>query len=299
MSKDDRLVAGLELGGTKSIALIARGRNVVASARFPTGEPVATLTALGDQLERWHSEHGAFEAIGIGSFGPVGLDRSRGDYGHITATPKPGWAGTDVVGAFAQRFAVPIAFDTDVAGAALAEHRWGAAQGCAVAVYLTVGTGIGGGVIVHGEPVHGLIHPELGHVRVRRAPGDDFAGICPFHGDCLEGLASGPAIAARTGMAGEAIGDDHPVWTNVAGEMAELMATLMVILSPERILIGGGVFQLRASLIATIRARTEALLGGYLSGVGAAELAGIITVPALGDMAGPLGAIALGYRVLA
>lgn len=293
MNDGDRLVAGIELGGTKTIALIARGREIIARERFPTETPAQTLGAIGDRIEAWRAEHGEPEALGIASFGPVGLDRARADYGHITSTPKPGWRQVDVVGHFAARFGWPVGFDTDVAGAALAEYRWGAAQGCAVAIYLTIGTGIGGGVIVNGRPVHGLVHPELGHVRVRRAPGDDFAGVCPFHGDCLEGLASGPAIAARAGMNGADVGDDHVLWEQVTGELAEAMAALMLTLSPQRILIGGGVFQHRQALLAKVHARTAALLNGYVAGVGARELADIIMAPGLGEMAGPLGAVAL------
>lgn len=295
MTDETRLVAGIELGGTKSIALVARGREIVEIRRIPTAEPGSTLDALSAQLDAWQGAHGRVEAIGIGSFGPIGLDRDRADYGHITSTPKPGWANVDVVGHFARRFGVPVGFDTDVAGAALAEYRWGAGQGCDVVLYLTIGTGIGGGVVVHGAPVHGLVHPELGHLRVRRSPGDGFAGVCPFHGDCLEGLAAGPAIAARTGMAGADIDDDHPVWVLVADELAEAMAMLMLTLSPRRILIGGGVFQHRQQLFARVRARTADLLGGYVAGVGAAELGDIIRAPGLGDKAGPLGAVALAY----
>lgn len=295
MTDETRLVAGIELGGTKSIALIARGREIVGIARMPTAEPGPTLAALSAQIDAWQDVHGPVKAIGIGSFGPIGLDPGRADYGHITSTPKPGWANVDVVGHFAARFAAPIGFDTDVAGAALAEYRWGAAQGCDVLLYLTIGTGIGGGVAVGGAPVHGLVHPELGHLRVRRAAGDGFAGVCPFHGDCLEGLASGPAIAARTGMSGADIDDEHPVWALVTDELAEAMALLMLTLSPQRILIGGGVFQHRQKLFDRLRARTAELLGGYVAGVGSAELADIIRAPGLGDRAGPLGAIALAY----
>lgn len=296
MSDDDRLVAGIELGGTKAIALIARGREIIARERFPTEAPAVTLEAIGDRLEAWQADHGRPAALGIASFGPLGLDRMRADYGHVTSTPKPGWRDTDLVGHFGRRFGVPIGFDTDVNGAALAEYRWGAAQGCDVAAYWTIGTGIGAGLVIGGEPVHGLVHPELGHLRVRRAPGDDFAGVCPYHRDCLEGLASGPAIGARTGMDGAAIGDDHRVWDLVTGELAEAMAMLMLTVSPQRILIGGGVFQHRQPLLARIRARTAELLNGYVAGVGEAELADIIAPPGLGDLAGPLGAIALAYR---
>lgn len=293
---ENRLVAGIELGGTKAIVLIARGRDVLASARFPTETPDRTLAAVGDRLEGWRAEHGPVEAIGIASFGPLGLDPDRPDYGRITTTPKPGWQQVDLVGHFAARFGVPIGFDTDVAGAALAEHRWGAGRGDRVLVYLTVGTGVGGGVLIDGRPVHGLIHPEPGHLRVRRDEGDAFAGVCPIHGDCLEGLISGPAIAARTGMPGDRIGDDDPVWGSVAAEMAEALAMLMLTLSPQRILIGGGVFHKRERLFASLRVRVARLLGGYLAGIGEAELADIVVPPGLGDMAGPLGAVALAYR---
>lgn len=295
---DDRLVAGIELGGTKSIALIARGREIVAEARFPTEAPSTTIEALGGQLDVWAGEHGKPEALGIASFGPVALDRSRADYGHITSTPKQGWADTDLVGHFAKRLGVPIGFDTDVAGAALAEHRWGAAQGASVAVYLTIGTGVGAGVLVDGAPVHGLIHPEFGHVRVRRTADDSFAGVCPYHGDCLEGLVSGPALTERAGKAGTELSDDDAVWTSILRELAEAMALLMMTLSPQRILIGGGVFQHRARLFAALHKRTAELLNGYLVGVDAARLAGIITPPGLGDRAGPLGAIALAYSAV-
>jgi len=292
---ENRLVAGIELGGTKCIALIARGREIIECARFPTEAPAVTLNALSGQLAAWQDRHGTAEALGIASFGPVGLNRDRADYGRITSTPKPGWVDTDVVGHFARHFGVPIGFDTDVAAAALAEYRWGAAQGCRVAVYLTIGTGVGGGVVVDGKPVHGLIHPEIGHLRVRRAAGDGFAGVCPFHGDCLEGLVSGPAITARAGKPAMELDVDDPIWTAVAAELAEAMAMLMLTLSPQHILIGGGVLQHRPRLFAAIHARTAELLNGYIAGVGTEELATIITPPGLGARAGPLGAVALGY----
>ncbi|WP_157217424.1 ROK family protein [Flavisphingomonas formosensis] len=296
MIEKDRLVAGCELGGTKSIVLIARGAEILAQARLPTAEPESTLAALRGRLAAWQEEFGPVSAIGIASFGPVGLDRNRADYGHITSTPKPGWANVDVAGTFARGFGVPVAFDTDVAGAGLAEYEWGAAQRCDAVVYLTIGTGIGGGVIIRGEPVHGLIHPEIGHVRVRRAAGDGFRGICPFHGDCLEGLASGPALAARAGAPGDTLPDDHPLWDAVVSELAELVAMLLLTLSADRILIGGGVVGGRPTILSRIRAETVRLLGGYLVGIDEASLARIVMAPGLGDRAGPLGAIALAYR---
>jgi fructokinase len=234
----------------------------------------------------------------VASFGPIALDTRRPDYGTIRSTPKPGWSGVDVRGYFARRFPVPIGFDTDVAGAALAEGRWGAGGDARVLVYLTIGTGIGGGVTVDGRAVHGLVHPEIGHLRVRRAPGDHFAGVCRFHGDCIEGLVSGPAIAARAGKAAEAIPADDPVWTAVADELAELMALLILTLSPERILLGGGVGYGRAFLLPAIRKQTATLLNGYIARITPDVLETTIAAAGLGDEAGPLGAIALALDAL-
>ena len=298
MGATDKLVAGIELGGTKGIALVARGTEILEMARVPTTAPDETLARLGDVIAGWRAQHGQPAALGIASFGPVGLDRSRDDYGHITRTPKPGWSNSDVAGYFARRLGLPIAFDTDVNGAALAEYRWGAARGCDVAIYITIGTGVGGGLVVAGVPVHGLIHPEIGHFRVRRTGRSSFSGICPFHGDCVEGLISGPALAARTGIAGERIPADHPVWDEVASELGEAMATLLAVLSPQRIMIGGGVFQNRSDVLATVRRRTAAILRGYPAGVDETRLEAIIVPPGLGDRAGPLGAVALAYSIL-
>lgn len=216
----------------------------------------------------------------------------------MTTTPKPGWSRVDLVGHFAQRFNVPIGFDTDVAGAGLAETLWGAAKGCGVVVYLTVGTGVGGGVVIGGRPVHGRIHPEIGHLRIRRDPGDPFAGVCPFHGDCVEGLVSGPAIAARAGAPAESLADDDPVWARVADDLAELAAILVLTLSPERILIGGGVAAARPFLPPMIRSRVAGRLAGYVAGLSEAALARMIRAPGLGGRAGPLGAIALGRSAM-
>jgi fructokinase len=298
VSADDPLIAGVELGGTKGVALIARGREILARSRRPTQAPEKTLGALADDIATWSIEHGPIDALGIASFGPIGLDPARGDFGSITRTAKPGWSGARVFEAFRERFAVPIGWDTDVAGAALAETMWGAGLGQAVVVYLTIGTGIGGGLVVDGRPVHGLVHPEMGHLRVRRAPGDDFAGICPFHGDCAEGLASGPAIAARAGAPAETLPEDHPVWPLVAGELAELAYSLILTLSPNRILIGGGVTTGKPFLLPLIRAEVERRLGGYVAGLTAEALATIVRAPALGDLAGPLGAVALGLKAM-
>jgi fructokinase len=292
------LVAGVELGGTKALVLLARGPQVQERVRVPTTEPAETLGAVSAQLAEWRRQRHDFAAVGIASFGPVGLDQRRQDFGFITTTPKDGWTNVDVRGYFAERFDVPIGFDTDVTGAALAEGRWGASQGCAVHVYITVGTGIGGGVVVGGRPVHGLVHPEHGHVRVRRRPGDSFAGVCPYHGDCIEGLASGPAIAARAGSPADQLGHDHPVWADVASELGELVATLVVTISPERIVLGGGVGYGRRRLLPRIRAAALHSLAGYVAALDVASAEGLVVSPALGNDAGPLGSIALGLAVL-
>jgi fructokinase len=285
------LVAGVELGGTKCIAVLARGRQILEREVFPTDAPGATIDRLIGQIAAWQDGGAAIASIGIGSFGPIGLDPVREDFGHITTTPKPGWADVDLRGAFARAFSLPIGFDTDVNGAALAEGRWGAARGVKAHVYLTIGTGIGGGLVIDGKPVHGMLHPEIGHIRVRRDAG--FPGICPFHGDCLEGIVSGPAIAARTGLPAENLPEDHPVWREAAGELAELMAILILAVSPERILIGGGVGVGRQVMMPEIRRATARILNGYVAGLSEETLASIIRLPALGADAGPLGAVAL------
>jgi fructokinase len=291
-------VAGIELGGTKSVAVLAHDDTIIDRLMVPTTLPGPTLAALVDQVAVWNAAS-PLAAIGIGSFGPIALDPADPAFGMITASPKPFWSHTDIRGVFAGAFAVPIGFDTDVAGAALAEGRWGAAQGCADHIYLTIGTGVGAGIVAGGRIVHGAGHPEVGHIRVRRKAGDIFAGACPFHGDCLEGLIAGPALAARCGMAGEAIPDDHPVWTHAAAELAEAMAMLILTLAPQRIVLGGGIAVKRPGLLAQVIAQTSVLLADYLAGYGPNALARCLVPAGLGADAGPLGAIALAHCALA
>ncbi len=284
----DRLIGGIEIGGTKTVVLVARGRAIVAQRRVPTTTPAATLAACNAALSEWSALHGPVAALGIGSFGPLDIAAGR-----ITDTPKPGWSGTKVVEPFA-RLDVPLAFDTDVAAAALAEHRWGAARGTRVSAYITIGTGIGAGLIVDGNPVHGLVHPEIGHVRVTSS--DGFAGNCPFHGNCLEGLASGPAIAARTGSAAHLLPTGHAIWTMIANEIGEMIAMLLLTLSPQRIVIGGGIGAGQPQLLPIIRDRVAIQLNSYVAPITRAALDGIVVSPGLGDLSGPLGAVALGNR---
>lgn len=293
------LYAGIEAGGTKLVCAVGTGPDDLrAETRLPTTTPEETLGRAIDFFRRERRTHGALAAVGIASFGPVDLDRDSPNWGHVTSTPKPGWAHTDLAGIVGRALDLPVAFDTDVNGAALAEGRWGAARGLATFVYVTVGTGIGGGGMVHGELLHGLVHPEMGHMLVPHdREADPFAGICPFHGDCLEGLASGPAIAARWGRAAHELPDDHPAWDLEAGYLAAAAANLTMVLSPQRVVLGGGVME-RGQLFPKVRRRARERLNGYVrSPALGAEIDAYIVPPALGKRAGVLGALALAERL--
>lgn len=289
----DPLVAGLEIGGTKCIAILGRSPDeVVDEVRVDTGPPGPTLDELEAVLQRWKSEHG-FEAIGVASFGPLRLDPSAPDHGSIVSTPKPGWSGSDVLRRW-ERFGVPVALDVDVIGAARAEQRWGAAQGLADLVYITVGTGIGVGPIVGGSPIAARGHCEFGHARGPRLPGDSWPGACPFHGDCAEGLASGAAIHARAGTARPDA--DWEGWLSVEHALAMLLHNLLFGFQTRRVLIGGGVAEGRPTLLTAVQARLKESLAGYYT---AADLdSQFLLAPALGAKAGPLGALALALEVL-
>lgn len=298
MTPTGALLAGVELGGTKSIAVLARDGAIVARCQWTTGnDAVATLEAVAEWLAK-APQALPIAALGIASFGPIGVDRTRADFGRLLNTPKPGWSNVDVLTGIAGQVNAPVAIDTDVAGAALGEGRWGAAIDCPVHVYLTIGTGIGGGIIINERAHHGSFHPEIGHVRVRRRIGDSFAGICPVHGDCLEGLASGPAIAARTGQSADQLSVMHPIWADVAREIAEAIASLILTLAPHRIVIGGGVGHGQPILLPLIRQATAQLLGDYLPGQSLAALEQLIMPPSLGPDAGVYGSIALAIQAL-
>jgi fructokinase len=297
MSKDEPLIAGVELGGTKCIAVLARGRQVLEQARWPTLSPAATLPLIASTLDVWRARE-EVAALGVASFGPLCLAAGDERHGRIVNTPKAGWSDVDVRGTLSRGFSGPVGFDTDVAGAALAEGMWGASVGCGTHVYLTVGTGVGGAILVDGRPLYGAVHPEIGHIRIRRAADDTFSGSCPFHGDCIEGLVSGPAITARAGKPVDQLAIDDPIWKQVGGELAELMAMLILTVSPHRIVIGGGVAERRPMLFSHIHAATSELLNGYLDGQRLHELQRTIVAPGLGDEAGPLGAVALGHSAI-
>jgi fructokinase len=290
------LLGGVELGGTKCICFIGTAPgDIRGQVSVPTGShPETTLHRLVDQLHAWQAVHGRIAALGIASFGPVDLATRSSTYGFITSTAKPGWRFVDVAGRLARAFDVPTRFDTDVNGAALAEGRWGAARELADFAYLTVGTGVGVGLVVNGALVYGFGHPELGHARVVRLAGDDWPGACALHRDCVEGLASGTAIAARAGMPADQVPADSPVWHPVAHALAQLLHTLVLATAPRRIILGGGVTQCRPELLARVRALLLQSLNGYLA---LEDLAGpieqYVVVPGLGSLAGPLGALAL------
>lgn len=286
------MFAGVELGGTKGIALVWRGGRIIARHQVPTTDPEPTLGALGAWLAA-HPLRDAFAGLGIASFGPVRLDRRVADYGRILATTKPGWSDAPVLEVLARHIGCPVAIDSDVNAAALAELRWGAGQGCSSLVYLTIGTGVGGGIVIDGRPVHGALHPELGHLRLRRAAGDAFAGVCAFHGDCIEGLISGPALAARFGGSIHAVAPDDPRRDFLAADLAQLFAVLILTLAPQKILVGGGVGLGVPGLLDAAIAKLPAIINGYLPELDPPALHAMIGPPALGADAGPLGAIAL------
>jgi fructokinase len=290
-------IAGLELGGTKAIALLWQDGQIIADHRVPTSDPDSTFAGLLPAFAQWWQD-GPFDALGIASFGPVALERTMPDYGHIRTTPKPGWSGAPIISRLSNHFPCPIAIETDVNAAALAETRWGSGVGATSLIYLTIGTGVGGGVLVNGAAVHGRLHPELGHISLRRAPEDIFSGTCPFHADCVEGLLSGPALAARFGMPAEAVDPAHPDWQYVAHDLAQFLATLIHSLAPNRILIGGGAGLGLSHVRAQALAMLPDMLGGYYPDLDAAALEAMIRPPGLGDLAGPLGAIAIGLQEL-
>jgi fructokinase len=278
--------AGVELGGTKCIAILACGPDeVLAREVVPTSSPDETLGAIERILCRWQ-----FDALGIASFGPIDVDTGSATYGQMLATPKPGWAGAKVTGQLGRVAAVPIAFDTDVNGAALAEMRWGAGHGFDDFAYITVGTGVGVGLIVDGKATRGLGHCELGHIRVARLPADDWRGSCPFHGDCVEGLASGSALTARYGDDLASLKSDDPLWDGVAWTLAQLCHVIVCAAAPRRIAMGGGVVDQRPHLLASINAKLVESLNGYIR---LPDDGAYVRAPALGRDVGPMGAIAL------
>jgi fructokinase len=294
------LFGGIEGGGTKFVCAISTGPNDIrVETRFPTTSPSETLGRAIEFFQQQEKELGRLAAIGIASFGPVDPDPASPTYGHIMPTPKPGWTNADILGPFRSTFDIPLGFDNDVNAAALAEWRWGAAQGCDPALYLTVGTGIGGGVLANGKLLHGLIHPEMGHILLPHdLSADPFPGGCPFHGDCFEGLASGPAMEKRWGQRAETLPPGHPAWELEAHYIALALSNYIYTLSPQRIVLGGGVGQ-QPQLLPRIHREVQQIINGYVQSPHVLEnIAAYIVPPGLGNRSGVLGAIALAQQAL-
>jgi fructokinase len=293
------LIAAVEAGGTKFNCAVGTGPgDLKLTTRIATTSPHETLREVTDFFESASRQLGPFSAIGVGSFGPLDLAERSDTYGYITTTPKPGWKYTDLLGALRESYHVPVGFDTDVNAAALGEHTWGAGRGCDPLVYITIGTGIGGGVLIGGNPLHGALHPEIGHLYIPQvmseAPRPD--GICPFHGSCLEGLISGTAIAQRWGAPAESFPPEHECWGEFSTLLALGLVNLTLTLSPQRIILGGGVMR-QTHLFPLIRGEVQRLLNGYVQARELMEDIGqFIVPPGLGDETGVLGALALGRR---
>jgi fructokinase len=280
------MLGAIEAGGTKFVLAVGPApHEITARHVIPTRDPAVTLPEAAD----WFIRQGGIGALGVGSFGPIELDPASRCWGHITNTPKPGWADCDIAGFFMDRLGVAVGFDTDVNAAALAEYAAAEGEGCRSLAYLTIGTGIGGGLVLDGTPVHGIAHPEMGHIYSRRHSADrDFAGVCPHHGDCLEGLASGPAIIARWGASLSQLGPDHEAHAIIADYIAQACHTLFASLAVERAVIGGGVAK-TAGLVERVAARAAELSASYLPG-GARHR---VLAPQLGEDAGITGAMML------
>lgn len=288
------MVAVLEAGGTKMVAALASGPGMIlAEEKIPTTTPEETIRELVRFFEREQAVHGKAEALAIGTFGPADLEVGSDTYGFITSTPKPGWLQTDLLGPLRKAIGeVPMVFETDVNAALFGEAIWGAAKGLRHAAYFTVGTGIGGGLMIDGELLHGSGHPEMGHMRVTRHSEDDFGGACVYHGDCLEGLACGPSIEKRCGEKAEELPVDHPVWELEAYYLAQACVNVLTISPVQRIILGGGVMH-QEQLLPMVKKQLSSLVNEYLD-----LPEELIVAPELGDHAGILGCVALGHQRL-
>ncbi|MBU2980155.1 ROK family protein [Alteromonas sp. C1M14] len=291
MALNDEYYAVIEAGGTKfNCAIVNKAKEVVEQVRVPTALPEKTLNACVDFFKAQREAGYDFKQMGIGSFGPLDLNPQSDTYGFITKTPKPNWSYVSIAPFFADALNCDVVIDTDVNAAALAESRWGAAQGTDVCVYITVGTGVGGGVVIHGKPLHGLVHPEIGHFKV--IPPDGIQGVCPFHGNCVEGLASGTSLGKIWGQPSDTLADDHPAWDKLTDVLAQLCHNLLVGLSAQRIIFGGGVMQ-KQGIVERIIDKTQISLNDYIVLPPKVAFSDIICLPGLGTQSGVLGALAL------
>lgn len=288
------LIGALEAGGTKMVCSIGKLKGgILQRASFPTTEPETTISQIVGFISQFD-----VKALGIGSFGPLDLNPDSPTYGHITKTPKAGWSDYPLMPELSRRIGVPTAIDTDVNAAALAEFEMGAGKGKRSLLYVTVGTGIGGGFVVEGNLVHGLVHPEIGHMFLAPLESDPMpGGVCPFHKGCLEGLASGPSIEKRWGLSAKLMSEEHPAWELEAAYLAQMCANMILAVSPEIIVLGGGVMQ-QMHLFPRIREKTLALLNGYVASpaVTPEGISSYIVPPALGINSGVTGALLLGAR---
>ena len=287
-------IGAIEAGGTKFVCGIGSEHGEIEKRiSFPTGKPEETLA----QVIAFFKEEN-IEAMGIGTFGPINIDKDSEQYGFVTTTPKPGWSNYDFLGKMKQEFNIPFGWDTDVNAAALGEATWGAAKGLDSCVYYTIGTGVGVGVYAEGSLVHGLVHPEGGHVLTRRHPDDSFEGACPYHGDCLEGMAAGPALEKRWKVKGSELAVDHPAWAIEAFYIGQAVSSTILLLSPKKVILGGGVMH-QKQLLPLIHAEVQKNLNGYVNSAAIiSEIDQYIVSPGLGDNAGLCGSVALGLRAL-
>jgi fructokinase len=295
---DNSLFGGIEAGGTKFVCMVGRGpKHIESRVRINTTSPGETLKNVIDFFRPYTKEK-MVKAIGIGCFGPLDLNPDSKSNGYITSTPKPGWRNTDVAGILRRELKVNITMDTDVNAAALGEFNWGASKGNDPSLYLTIGTGIGGGYINKGKPLMGLLTPEMGHIHVPHDFNlDPFPGSCPFHKDCFEGLASGPAILSRFNVRGETISDDHPFWEIESAYIASALVDYILILSPRIIILGGGIMQ-RPILFPIIKRKVQEFLNGYVqSPILLENIDTYIVPPGLGNQSGVLGALALAQLI--
>lgn len=286
------IYGALEAGGTKMVCALGDENGTITDRiSVPTETPEITLPKLIDYFKDKN-----IEALGIGCFGPVDLNRGSETYGYITSTPKIAWRNCDIVGAFRKALGVPVGFDTDVNGSVLGEATWGCARGLNTAVYITIGTGVGIGVYVDGKLLHGMLHPEGGHVLLKKHPDDHYKGRCPYHGDgCLEGLAAGPAVEERWGAKGVELADRKEVWEMEAYYIASAIVDYILILSPQKIILGGGIMH-QEQLMPLIRQKVAELLNGYLSTPELADMEHYLVLPSLDDNQGILGALKLGME---
>lgn len=288
------IYGAIEAGGTKFVCITATGPDqILSEIRIPTTMPDETLA----RAVQFFKEHGPVDAVGIAAFGPLDLHPGSPQFGYITTTPKAGWSFVNIKGTIESTLKVKTSIDTDVNGAALSEATWGAGKGCGNVVYLTIGTGVGGGCVINGQPLHGLLHPEMGHMRLPHDHKiDPFEGICPFHKDCFEGLASGTALHARWGISAEDMDPEHPAWALEADYIALALNNIILTHSPQKIIMGGGVMQ-QAHLFPLIHQRVQTILNQYLhSPIILEKIAEYIVPPQLGNQSGVLGGLALAMQ---